>query len=117
MGQKTYITINNYNKKGSLHIATKVFKDIAIDVLNKTEGVHIGEFEVKKGKVQTFDFNKNVVVHDKDGRVELDLKINVKKGVDVNDLCLNLQKEINDAILFAVEQLPVKIKIKVENII
>lgn len=115
---KSYIKINNYSNNGNLFIASKVFKDIAIEKIKSTKGVYIGNEEVfKKGKDQDFDFDKNITCTYKDGYAELYININVKKGVDVNKLCINLQKEISDEIFVLLEQVPVKIKIKVGNII
>lgn len=112
---KTYIKINNYSNSGSLYIASQVFKDIAIEHLKSTKGVVLKEN--KKGKNATIDFEKVVSVNYKDGYAELSIVINVTKGVDVNKLCLNLQKEIADEISVLLEQVPVQIKIKVANII
>lgn len=115
---KSYIKINNYSNNGNLFIASKVFKDIAIDKVKNTKGVYIGNEEVsKKGKNHDYDFDKNIICTYKDGYAELYININVKKGVDVNKLCINLQKEISDEISVLLEQVPVKIKIKVGDII
>lgn len=115
---RSYIKINNYSNNGNLYIASKVFKDIAIAKIKNTKGVYIGNEEVsKKGKNQNFDFDRNINCTYKDGYAELYININVKKGVDVNELCLNLQKEISDEIFVLLEQVPVKIKIKIGNII
>jgi uncharacterized alkaline shock family protein YloU len=115
---RSYIKINNYSNNGNLYIASKVFKDIAIDKIKNTKGVYIGNEEVsKKGKNSDFDFDKNVICTYKDGYAELYININVKKGVDVNKICINLQKEISDEIFVLLEQVPVKIKIKVGDII
>ena len=115
---KSYIKINNYSNNGNLYIASKVFKDIAIYRIKNTKGVYIGNEEVsKKGRNNDFDFDKNVVCTYKDGYAELYISINVKKGEDVNKICINLQKEISDDIFVLLEQVPVKIKVKVEKII
>ena len=115
---KSYIKINNYSNNGNLFIASKVFKDIAIDKIKNTKGVYIGTEEVsKKGKANYYDFDKNIICTYKDGYAELYIHIDVKKGFDVNELCINLQKEISDEIFVLLEQVPVKIKIKVANII
>ena len=43
--------------------------------------------------------------------------IHVQKGIDVNKLCIELQKEILEEISILLEQVSVQIKIKVANII
>lgn len=114
---KSYIKINNYSNNGSLFIASKVFKDIAIEKLKTTSGVVLGLTPNKKGRAQDYDFDKNITVNYKDGNAELYIVINVQKGIDVNKLCIELQKEILEEISILLEQVSVQIKIKVANII
>ena len=76
-----YININKYDKSGELGISRKVFARLAEAAVGHTS---------LKGSVKVKQPVK--VVFKKDGRVEVGVKVSIKKGVKLTDACLELQK-------------------------
>ena len=100
-----YININQYHKNGELGISRKVFARLAESAVGHTS---------LKNSVKVKQPVK--VVFKKDGRVEIGVKVAIKKGIKLTDACLELQKEIAHALEVYVESVPFEIEISVEEI-
>lgn len=111
---KRYLEINNYSHVGALYISSKVFKDIALENLLKAKSLYLDSNDEKLNKE---NLSNNISCSLKDNKGELNIKVNLKKGFDANEECTKLQKDIYNEILLLLEQVPLKIKIKVEKII
>ena len=53
----------------------------------------------------------------RNGVVSVKLNVNAKKSVDINKLRERLVEEINSSFMMVAEQVPVQVKVNVENII
>jgi uncharacterized alkaline shock family protein YloU len=100
-----YIYINKSNRGGELGISRKVFARLASSAVNHTS---------VKNSVKVKEPVK--VVFKKDGRVSLAVKVSVKKGLKVADVCEELQKEIAHALEVYAESVPFEIEISVDEI-
>jgi uncharacterized alkaline shock family protein YloU len=100
-----YIYINQSNRGGELAISRNVFARLAEAAVGHTS---------LKGSIKVKQPVK--VVFKKDGRVELNVRVAVKKGVKLTDVCEELQKEIAHALEVYVESIPFEIKISVDEI-
>ena len=100
-----YININNYGGSGDLAISRKVFACLAEAAVGHTSLK--GSISVKKPVK---------VVFKKDGRVELGVHVNIKKGVKLTEACLELQKEIAHALEVYVEAVPFEIEVSVDEV-
>ena len=100
-----YININQYHNNGELGISRKVFARLAESAVGHTS---------LKNSVKVKQPVK--VVFKKDGRVEIGVKVAIKKGIKLTDACLELQKEIAHALEVYVESVPFEIEISVEEI-
>ena len=100
-----YIYINNYDKGGNLAISRNVFARLAEAAVGHTS---------LKGSVKVKQPVK--VVFKKDGRVEVGVRVAIKKGAKLTDVCLELQKEIAHALEVYVESVPFEVEIQVDEI-
>ena len=100
-----YININQYDKSGELGISRRVFARLAEAAVGHTS---------LKGAVKVKHPVK--VVFKKDGRVEVGIKVAIKKSVKLTDACLELQKEIAHAIEVYAESVPFEVSISVDEI-
>ena len=100
-----YIYINKYDKGGDLAISRKVFARLAVAAVDHTS---------LKGSVKVKQPVK--IVFKKDGRVEVGVKVTIKKGIKLTEACLELQKEIAHALEVYTESVPFEIKILVDEI-
>ena len=100
-----YIYINQFGKSGQLAISRNVFARLAQEA--------VGHTSVKNSA----KVSKPVkVVFKKDGRVELGVRVTIKKGAKLTDVCEELQKEIAHALEVYVESIPFEIEISVDEI-
>ena len=100
-----YIYINQSNRGGELGISRKVFARLAEAAVGHTS---------LKGSVKVKQPVK--VVFKKDGRVEIGVRVAIKKGAKLTDVCEELQKEIAHALEVYVESIPFEIEISVDEI-
>ena len=100
-----YIYINQSNRGGELGISRKVFARLAEAAVGHTS---------LKGSVKVKQPVK--VIFKKDGRVELGVRVTIKKGAKLTDVCEELQKEIAHALEVYVESIPFEIQISVDEI-
>ena len=100
-----YIYINQYDKSGDLAISRKVFARLAEAAVGHTS---------LKNSVKVKQPIK--VVFHKDGRVEVRVRVTIKKGAKLTEACLELQKEIAHALEVYVESVPFEVEIQVDEI-
>ena len=100
-----YININQYGEGGDLAISRNVFARLAEAAVGHTSLKN--SIKVKKPV--------KVVFH-KDGRVEVGVRVTIKKGVKLTEACLELQKEIAHALEVYVESIPFEVQIQVDEI-
>ena len=100
-----YININQYDNSGDLGISRKVFARLAEAAVGHTS---------IKGSAKVKQPVK--VVFKKDGRVEIGVKITIKKSANLTEACTELQKEIAHALEVYVESIPFEIDISVDEI-
>ena len=100
-----YIYINSSERGGELAISRKVFARLAEAAVGHTS---------LKGQVKVKQPVK--VVFKKDGRVEIGVKITIKKSANLTQACTELQKEIAHALEVYVESIPFEIDISVDEI-
>ena len=100
-----YIYINQSNRGGELGISRKVFARLAEAAVGHTS---------LKGSVKVKQPVK--VVFKKVGRVELGVRVTIKKGAKLTHVCEELQKEIAHALEVYVESIPFEIQISVDEI-
>ena len=98
-----YIYINRYDKGGDLAISRKVFARLAEAAVGHTS---------LKGSVKVKQPVK--VVFHKDGRVEVSVKVTIKKGVKLTEACSELQAEIAHALEVYTESVPFEVNILVD---
>ena len=100
-----YININQYDKGGELGISRKVFARLAEAAVGHTS---------LKGSIKVKEPAK--VVFKKDGKVEIGVKVTIKKGSKLTEVCSELQKEIAHALEVYVESIPFEVDISVDEI-
>ena len=100
-----YIYINQYDNSGNLGISRKVFARLAEAAVSHTS---------LKGSVKVKQPVK--VVFKKDGRVEIAVKVAIKKGAKLTEACSELQKEIAHALEVYTESVPFEIDVSVDEI-
>lgn len=100
-----YININQYGRGGELGISRKVFARLAEAAVGQTS---------LKGSVKVKQPVK--VVFKKDGRVEVGVRVSIKRGAKLTEVCSELQKEIAHALEVYVESIPFEVDISVDEI-
>ena len=100
-----YININQYDKGGELGISRKVFARLAVAAVDHTS---------LKGSVKVKQPVK--IVFKKDGRVEVGVKVTIKRGSNLTETCTELQKEIAHALEVYTESVPFEIDVSVDEI-
>jgi len=105
-----YVYIKNNSNLGEIGMSRKVFEQIALEATNRIQGA-----SVSAKKRFTLD-NPIQVSFRKDGKVDVLVTINLKKGQNANDVCLKIQEEVANAFLAYAESVPFNIEIKVASI-
>ena len=108
-----YVYIDNDSKKGRFGIGVDVFSSLAHQAFSRVPGLVDVPVEGKNHRLVLN--NSYVEIHR--GVVHVKLNVNAKKSVDINKLRERLTDEINTSFMMVAEQVPVEIKITVENII
>ncbi len=107
-----YIHIQNYTRNGDMGISRRVFETIAYNATNKVKGA-----SVSSSKSRVFNLYHPIqCVLRRDGQVDIKIAVSLKHGVNVNAVCLDIQKEVAEAIEEMVETVKVNIIIKVASI-
>lgn len=105
----SYYYLNSYQKRGKMGISRKAFEDIATLAASGLQGV-----SVNKRSNSFFNLTSPVrAIFRKDGRVEVQIEVSLKKDSPVHDICLKIQEAIASAISMMVETVPVSIAVHV----
>lgn len=105
----TYYYLNSYQKRGKMGISRRAFEDIATLAADSLSGV-----SVSKRRSRLFSVTEPVrAVFRKDGRVEIQIEVSLKKGSQVQDICLKIQETIASAISMMAETVPLSIAVHV----
>lgn len=105
-----YIKINPNSKTGDLAISRDVFEDIATDATSRVSGASVAKKAFKLSKPVQAIFQKN-------GRVKIAVSINLKKGVNAQDICIKIQDSIASALMAYTESVPFDVQINIVEII
>ncbi len=108
-----YVYIDNDSKKGRFGIGVGVFKTLANEAINHVSG--LVDIPVE-GKNHRLILNSSSI-EIRDSVVYVRVNVNAKKSVDINKLRERLIEEVNSSFMMVAEQVPVEVKVKVENII
>lgn len=113
--KNNYFYVENYSNNGEMAISRSAFESIALFTLKRVKGVKpFKKIEKdKKGKNIYKPITCNIR---RDGRVDLNVDISLKKNTDVRSTCLKIQEEIKSALLLAAETIPFNININVAGI-
>lgn len=110
---RDYYYLNNYSPYGSMGISHRAFITIVETATNHVAGASVNN----RKKVAIFQMANPVKVYfRKDGKVDINLDVSVKKGESVNEVCSNIQDSIADSLLMMCETVPFNINIKVSSI-
>ena len=112
-GMGRYVYIDNDSKKGRFGIGVSVFETLANEAFSHVPGLVDIPVEGKKHRLVLNSSSVEI----RNGVVSVKLNVNAKKSVDVNKLRERLVEEINSSFMMVAEQVPVQVKVNVENII
>ena len=95
--------MNSDNKVdiGAVQIHKKVIGDIAVSALKDVEGVSLSSFEPMSRFFQLFGYKNfpSVIVNiDKDNQVSVELKVNVRYGMNIADVARHVQDVVRAAV-------------------
>lgn len=111
---RDFYFLNNYSPYGSVGISHRAFITIAEIATNHVVGAAV----ISKKKNILFQMTNPVKVYfRKDGKVDIQLDVSIKKGASVKDVCLNIQNSVADSIMMMCETVPFNVHIKVSSII
>lgn len=104
-----YVKIENYTRNGAMGISHVVFDQIAEIATNKVKGASVKS--VNAGKL--FKLHKPIACQIRNGKVDVKIDVRVARGVNVNDVCMQIQEEVANALSSMTELVPFNINIKV----
>ena len=108
-----YYYIKNYSTKGEMAISHHVFETIAMEAVKRIKGAKI----YKGNPHHTRTIYRPVTCEmKKNGKIELNVNISLKKGANVKSTCEKIKEEIINDLLLAVETVSVNVNINVANI-
>ena len=108
-----YVYIDKDSKKGRFGIGVEVFKTLANEAISHVSG--LVDIPVEKKNHRLALNSSSIEIHH--GVVYVKLNVNAKKSVDINKLTGVLVEEINSSFMMVAEQVPVEVKVNVENVI
>lgn len=108
-----YVYIEKDSNKGRFGIGVDVFTTLVNEALGRVPGLINEPIEKRHHHLQ---FNSSEIdIHR--GVVYVKVNINAKKDFNVQQLKKQVSEEIHNSFMMVAEQVPVEIKIKIENII
>ena len=109
-----YVYIDKDSSKGMFGIGVDIFNVLANQALQRVPG--LVDEPVETGYSHRLQFNSSEVnIHR--GVVYVKVNVNANKGYNLQKLKDMITEEINSSFMMIAEQVPVEVKIKVENII
>lgn len=108
-----YVYIDNDSKKGRFGIGLEVFKSLANEAINHVPGLVDLPVEGKNHRLVLN--SSSVEIHR--GVVYVKVNVNARKSEDASKLRNRLIEEVNSSFMMVAEQVPVEVKVNVENFI
>lgn len=109
-----YYFIKSYSTKGEMAISHHVFESIAMEAVKRIKGA-----KIYKGNPHSRGFNiyRPVTCEmKKNGKIDLNVNVSLKKGIDVKSTCEKIKEEITSDLMLAIETVNVNVSINVANI-
>lgn len=118
MALKNYISINNYSGLGTLAISRKAIGYIVERSISSIPGAQITPSRrKKKDKEETFSLTSPVhISFTSEGKILIRLNVSLPSGSKVNEVALNVQKEISTNLLYMCDTVPYEIRVHVDSI-
>lgn len=104
-----YYYLSNPGRNGQIGISRKAFEDIATSAANSLHGVSV---EGRSGAFIKLTSPVRAVFH-RDGKVEINISVSLRRGTDVHATCLKIQEAIAGAISMMTEAVPFSISVHV----
>lgn len=105
-----YIKLNSGSKAGELSISRTVFEQVASEAVDRVNGASVA----KKHRIT---LSRPVqAIFQKDGKVKISVSVNLKKGSDVKNICLEIQEQITVMLMAYLESVPFDVQINVVEI-
>ena len=109
-----YVYIDKDSRKGRFGIGVGVFEVLANEALTRVPGLVVEPVSSSHRHKLRLNSSEVEIHH---GVVYVKVKINAKSSVNIAELEKTIIDEINSSFMMVAEQIPVEIKVKVENII
>lgn len=119
---KDCIVINNYSGLGAIGISRRAIEAVALICVSNVKGASVvgkGKKPSKKGRALDvlFALPSGVkVALSKDGKAEIKIDVSIQKGVNVAEICRNIQKEVAQGVSMMCDTVPFSVKVKVVEI-
>ena len=110
-----YVYIDKDSKKGRFGIGVEVFNYLANQALQRVPGLVDHPVETGHHHHHLHFNSSEVDIHR--GVVYVKINVNAMEGADLDKLKNDITEEVNSSFMMVAEQVPVEVKIKVENII
>lgn len=105
-----FIRINEHSNKGDLAISRKVLVTITDEAVNRVMGASIADAKnIKVASPTQISFKK-------DGKVQIEISISLKRGTNPEQMCLKIQEEVAHDLAIYTESLPFEILISIADI-
>lgn len=105
-----FISINKHSKKGDLVISRKVIEEITDEAVLRV----LNSSTKDSKKVKIASPTKISVL--KDGKVNVNIIVTLKKGTNPEQICLKIQEEVANDLATYTESLPFEIEISIADI-
>lgn len=110
---RDYYLLNTFSPYGTMGISHRAFTTIVETATNHVSGASV----FKGRKASVFKMTNPVkVFFRKDGRIDINLDVSVKKGESVGEICTNIQNSVADALFMMCEAVPFSVHIKVSSL-
>lgn len=110
-----YVYIDNQAKKGKIGISLQVFDSLVTNALSNVPGISMSRAHMKRN--QNVRLNRPVQTRIAHDIVHVWVAVDVVKGTNLQVVTRNIQEEITNAFLVALEQVPFDVQVKVVSII
>ena len=104
-----YVKINPNSKNGDLCISRTVFETLATEATNRIIGVSVAKKSFKLTNPVQVTFQKS-------GRVKIAVSINLKKGINVNEVSLKIQESVASMLMAYTESIPFDVQVYIVEI-
>lgn len=109
---RDYYFLNNYKNNGKMGISRRSFETIATTAANGVK-----DAKVSRQKSRLFHLAHPVNAYFRnDGKVELQIDVNISGAAPVKDVCLKIQEAVASSVSMMCETVPFGIEIKVISV-